>query len=200
MRDNYQNMFNKIKDEKAKIILKECLTTKTRNLNEELQDDALKKALIYTTECLKICWEIILSCDPKLKIEPSTFKPPKETEIKFDDEIHEAAARSEESEKLNFVIWPAIVRADTNKQLSKIIGFFMDEKIQKWSNAKLSEMEQEKKMQQEQKEQEKKQQEKTVNPTDDNANLKQENEAQNTPDLGNCKDAKTVSLEENEQE
>eukprot|EP01084_Bolivina_argentea_P124134 219975_1 len=122
LRQSYQDIINKVKTDTAEIISSQCI--KQNQLDAILQQEAIDAISLYTINCIEVCWEIILSRDPKLRIEPLKFET--KEEITFDDKIFEAGPRSEVDECLNFIIWPAIYRTDTNQNLSLIIAVFLN--------------------------------------------------------------------------
>eukprot|EP01084_Bolivina_argentea_P124130 219966_1 len=122
LRQSYQEVINQVKTDTADIISSQCI--KQNQLDEILKQEARDAILSYTINCVEVCWEITLSRDPKLKIEPLKFET--NEKITFDDNIHEAGPRSEVDECLNFIIWPAIYRTDTNQNLSLIIAVFLN--------------------------------------------------------------------------
>eukprot|EP01083_Nonionella_stella_P206648 751452_1 len=127
-------------DEGVKEIAQNIVLECTKMQNVLLQKDAMDKVSLYSIECLKICLKIVMSRNPPLTLLPLIFEP--KATIIFDDAIYEDGPRSETIENLNFVIWPSIVRTDTNHHLRKIIAVFLND-IPLWSKAKLKRIEQE---------------------------------------------------------
>eukprot|EP01084_Bolivina_argentea_P008962 16779_1 len=121
---------------KSKEIVNVCFNKHKLNMSIcSNQREMMDCVLVYALECLSICGIMILS-SPRISIEPLYFEPLPDEKIQYSSKIHVDAFGSETGCYLNFVIWPGIVRNDTNGRLSKQIAVFSN-KIPEWNYEKL---------------------------------------------------------------
>eukprot|EP01083_Nonionella_stella_P267779 904797_1 len=134
VRESYSKLIDKSKKDIARAILDDIKAQ--YGMNDYFQDDS--KLLEYVEQCIATCWLIVLARDPMLGIEPRKFDQTNEG-TDFDEQFYIEGFGSEDNEPLNFVVWPSIVRQDTEDNISKITGVFIKE-IPQWSKKKMKRM------------------------------------------------------------
>eukprot|EP01083_Nonionella_stella_P149089 473020_1 len=132
VRSEFQTLYDEIETEYLENVL-EDIESKYDGVLEYCSTDLWTE---YVKECLFICWYIVVSQSPRLQLYPLNCDHVKsrvnkdddddEKSNAFEDRKYELAYGSEEEEALNYYIWPTIIRADNNEQLSKIHALFLN--------------------------------------------------------------------------
>eukprot|EP01084_Bolivina_argentea_P021452 39862_1 len=127
---NLRKDFTVLYDKVEKQYVSDILDDITRKYDGMLEYCTKELWTRYMDECLYICWYIVVSQSPKLKLYPlecDQVEQKENDDMKQNDETFVTVFGSEDEESLNYYVWPCIIREDNNYQLSKMHALFLNE-------------------------------------------------------------------------